>query len=154
MWNALAIILHLLAINVWVGGTFFSVVILKHAATSLEPSQQLGLMQVIFRRFFFWVWIAILVLLSSGGWMVYSIFGSIGTAPRYIVLMVVLALLMMTVFVVIFFGPYRQFQKSLALEDIASSQRQLAWIGLLSTINMVLGVCVVLVIGGGPHFLV
>ena len=154
MGNALAIVLHLMAINIWVGGTFFSVVVVNHAAASLETPQQLKLMQQVFRRFFFWVWIAVLILLSSGAWMVFSIYGGVDTVPLYIILMMVVAVLMMTVFVTIFFGPYRQYQKSLALEDFASCLRQLARIRWMSKINMVLGLGVLLIIGGGPHLLV
>ena len=40
MSNAIAIILHLLAINVWIGGTFFSVMVLPHALTALTPAEK------------------------------------------------------------------------------------------------------------------
>jgi uncharacterized membrane protein len=35
MNNAIAIILHLLAINIWIGGTFYSVTILPRAVAGL-----------------------------------------------------------------------------------------------------------------------
>lgn len=154
MWNVLAIILHLLAINVWVGGTFFTVVILNRATDSLEPKDRHRLMRAILRRFFFWVWMAVLILLGSGVWMIYNVFGGLDTAPLYVVWMMGIAILMMSVFLLTFFGPWRQYQQAIAHEDMSSSQRHLGQIRLLSKINMGFGICVLLVIGGGPRFLV
>ena len=151
MSSAIAIILHLLAINIWVGGTFFSVVVLRHAVLHLEPEQQTRLMQWLLPRFFFWVWIAILVLLGSGGWMVYQTFGGLGTSPLYILVMLGFGVTMMLNFTLIFFEPYQHYKKAIAQHDINEAQRQLAMIGNLSKINMVLGICVVVAIGLGPH---
>ena len=154
MTHAFAIILHLLAINIWIGGTFFSVVILPRAVASLESPAQYQLMHLLLQRFFFWVWLAMLILLSSGGWMIYSMFGGLVIVPRYVLVMMSIALLMMVVFLVIFFGPYHRFQQAYQLLNLSDCQHQLSHIRLLSRVNMVLGVCVVVVIGGGPFFLV
>jgi uncharacterized membrane protein len=153
MLNALSIILHLLAINVWVGGTFFTVVILPHAAASLEPAERHPFMRIVFKRFFFWVWLAMMILISTGGWMIYRMFGGIINAPLYVVLMMSITLLMVCVFLLIYFGSYRLYVQSLKQENLSDSERHLDYISLLSKINMALGICVVLVIGGGPHFL-
>ena len=152
MSSAIAIILHLLAINIWVGGTFFSVVVLRHAVFRLEPEEQTRLMQALLPRFFFWVWIAILILLSSGGWMVYQTFGGLGTSPLYILLMLGLGVTMMANFVLIYFEPYHHYNQAVARNDMNEAQRHLAMIGNLSVLNMVLGICIVIVIGAGPHF--
>ena len=154
MLNALSIILHLLAINVWVGGTFFTVVILPHAAASLEPAERHPFMRIVFKRFFFWVWLAMMILISTGGWMIYRMFGGIINAPLYVVLMMSITLLMVCVFLLIYFGSYRLYVQSLKQENLSDSERHLDYISLLSKINMALGICVVLVIGGGPHFLI
>ena len=153
MLNALSIILHLLAINVWVGGTFFTVVILPHAVASLEPAERHPFMRIVFKRFFFWVWLAMMILISTGGWMIYRVFGGIINAPLYVVLMMSITLLMVCVFLLIYFGSYRLYVQSLKQENLSDSERHLDYISLLSKINMALGICVVLVIGGGPHFL-
>ena len=154
MLHALAIILHLLAINVWVGGTFFSIVILPHAAASLEPAERHAFMRIVFKRFFFWVWLAMIILISTGGAMIYNLFGRIVDAPLYVVLMMGIALLMACVFLLNYFGPYRLYLQSLQQENFSDCQRHLDYIRLLGKINMVLGICVLLVIGGGPHFLI
>ena len=154
MLYALAIILHLLAINVWVGGTFFIVVILPRAAASLEPVERHAFMRIVFKRFFFWVWLAMMILISTGGAMTYDLFDGIVDAPPYVVLMMSIALVMGCVFLLNYFGPYRLYVQSLKQENLSASERHLDSIRLLSKINMALGICVLLVIGGGPHFLI
>lgn len=154
MGHAFAIILHLLAINIWIGGTFFSVVILPRAVASLGAPAQHQLMHILLKRFFFWVWVSMIILLSSGGWMIYSLFGGLMIVPRYVLVMMSIALLMMVVFLLIFFGPYRRYQKAWQVQNLTDCTQQLLQIRLLSRINMALGLCVVVAIGGGPFFLV
>lgn len=151
MSNAVAVVLHLFAINVWVGGTLFCVVILDYAAARLEPVRQHALMHSVFRRFFSLVWFAMPVLLLSGSWMIYGMYSGLGRAPVYIVLMMAIGLLMMMIFIVTFFGPYRQYKKSVQDGEASASQAHLARIRLLGWINVVLGACVLVIIGGGHH---
>ena len=153
MLNAIALILHLVAINVWVGGTFFAIVILGRAITNISAAQQLALWQLVLQRFFNWAWIAVFILLISGTWMVNSIYGGFDTIPVYIILMGLIALLMISVFIYIYFFPYRQYKLLLQMNDIDSCIRKLAVIRFAGTINMILGICVVVVIGSGPYLL-
>ena len=60
MLNAIALILHLVAINVWVGGTFFAIVILGRAIKNIAAAQQLLLWQLVLERFFTWAWVSTL----------------------------------------------------------------------------------------------
>ncbi|MGD9000983.1 MAG: CopD family protein [Granulosicoccaceae bacterium] len=144
----------MIAINIWVGGSFFTVIVLYRAVGRLDSAHQHLLMAAVLRRFFFWIWIAMAALLASGAWMIASLFGGFANAPRYIILMAILGLLMTSVFLVMFFGPYRLYQQSRLTGDAAARRRLLVWIRRLSALNMVLGLCVVLVVGGGPHFLI
>lgn len=153
MLNAIALILHLVAINVWVGGTFFAIVILGRAIKNVDVAQQLVLWQLVLRRFFTWSWTAVAILLSSGSWMVYSIYGGFDTIPVYIMLMGIITLLMISVFVFIYFFPYRQFKLLAQLNDVESCLLKLAVIRFAGTINMILGLCIVVVIGSGPYIL-
>ena len=147
MLNAIALILHLVAINVWVGGTFFAIVILGRAIKNISAAQQLVLWQLVLQRFFNWAWIAVFILLISGTWMVYSIYGGFDTIPVYIMLMGLIALLMISVFIYIYFFPYRQYKLLVQMNDIDSCIRKLAVIRFAGTIS------VVVVIGSGPHLL-
>jgi len=153
MLNALAIVLHLIAINIWLGGTFFSVVVLHRALSRLHTEQQQALMDTVLRRFFGTIWIAMLFLLTSGGWLVYSLFGGLAQAPLYVRLMVLFGLTLSLVFLVIYFVPYRYYKRASRAGDLSAARRQLVRIRLLSMLSIVLGLCVVLVVGAGPHLL-
>ena len=153
MLNAIALILHLVAINVWVGGTFFAIVILGRAIKYMATAQQLLLWQLVLERFFIWAWVAVFILLTSGTWMVYSIYGGFDTIPVYIMLMGLIALLMISVFIYIYFFPYQQYKLLVQTNDVDSCVQKLAVIRFAGTINMILGLCVVVVIGSGPYML-
>lgn len=153
MLNAVALILHLIAINVWVGGTFFAIVILSRALRDIGTSQQLTLWQLVFRHFFAWTWLAVFILLSSGTWLVYGVYGGFDTIPIYIMLMGILAVLMIANYIFIYFVPYRQFRQLLRVDDIDSCLRKLAVIRFAGIINMMLGLCIVVIIGSGPYLL-
>ena len=85
--------------------------------------------------------------------MVYSIYGGFDTIPVYIMLMGLIALLMISVFIYIYFFPYRQYKLLVQMNDIDSCIRKLAVIRFAGIINMILGLCVVVVIGSGPYLL-
>ena len=64
---ALLYALHVLAATVWVGGMFFAWMVLRPAAVAmLQAPERLRLWTDVFRRFFVWVWVAVLVLPISG----------------------------------------------------------------------------------------
>ncbi|MBN9426061.1 MAG: hypothetical protein J0H09_06095, partial [Burkholderiales bacterium] len=61
------LLLHIVAVAIWVGGMFFAYVCLRPvAAELLEPPQRLRLWRGVFRRFFAWVWGAVLLMAASG----------------------------------------------------------------------------------------
>lgn len=151
---AIALTLHLIAINVWVGGTFFVVVVMSRVIATLEPYQQLIIWNKVLARFFTLVWLAMFVLLTTGSWMIYRIYGGLVSAPLYVLIMALLALLMMTVFVITFFVPYRHFKREIHAQDIEACQLKLETVRLLGKVNMLIGLCVVIIIGIGPHYLI
>src|SRR5436190_22018005 len=78
--TAIALALHIFGAVVWVGGMFAIYVCLRPALGTLEPPQRLQLMRVTLQKFFPWVWVAILLLLVSGYWMVFTTFGGFAGA--------------------------------------------------------------------------
>jgi len=152
MSNAIAIILHLLAINIWIGGTFFSVIILPRAIASVAPAEQHRILSRAFHLFFPVVWLAIVMLLGSGGWMVANVFGGLSNIPLYVLVMMLMAMTMVAVFSWIYFVAYRHYRQTPS--DVHDHQRYLGVIRLLSKINMALGIGIVVVIGGRSYFLV
>lgn len=151
MFNAVAIIFHLVAINIWVGGMFFIIVVLGKVVSTLELPEQQEFWLRLLKRFFFWVWLALAGLLGTGIGMIFYRFGSPVNTPAYVLIMASLGISMILLFFVIYFIYFRKFQRDLMTGDIESSRYQLRVIRGLGIINMVLGLCVVVVIGGSPY---
>jgi uncharacterized membrane protein len=64
--NALLIALHALLAVLWVGGMAFAYMVLRPAVDAQEPAVKMTLLAAVFRRFFIWVWHAIVVLPITG----------------------------------------------------------------------------------------
>jgi hypothetical protein len=75
-----ALAVHIFGAVIWVGGMFAIYVCLRPALGTLDPPQRLRLMRVTFQKFFLWVWVAILLLLASGYWIVFMRFGGFSGA--------------------------------------------------------------------------
>ena len=150
MLNAIAIIVDLAAINVWVGGMFFIIMVPGKVVATLEIPEQYSFWQHVLKRFFFWVWMAVIFLLTSGVGMILYRYGGLAMAPVHVQAMATLGILMAVVFFIIYFVFYQKFQRDLNSGNMEGSRHQLRVIRYLGIINMVLGFCVVIVIGGGP----
>jgi uncharacterized membrane protein len=148
---ALFKLIHLLAVLIWVGGMFFAYVVLRPAAVeALEPPQRLRLWDVVFRRFFVWVWGAIAALLVSGLYLIY-LFGGMAHVGVYIHIMLMLGLAMMVIYGYVFFACYVPFSLNVAKQRWKEAGELLGKIRKLIAVNLTLGlltVCVA-VIGMG-----
>lgn len=151
MHTAFALTIHILSAVVWVGGMFAAYVCLRPAAAVLDGPQRLTLWRNFFAKFFPWVWVAVLLLLGSGYWMMFSTFGGFAKAPLYINLMQTLGLLMVALFVGLFHGPWLKFKRAVDAKDYATAGVQLNRIRQIIMINMPLGLLVV-AIGGSGRF--
>ncbi len=60
-----ALIAHVWAAVVWVGGMFFALLALRPATAPLEPGPRLDLWSRVLARFFAWVFAAIVLLLAE-----------------------------------------------------------------------------------------
>ena len=107
---AVALIVHILAAIVWVGGMFFAHQVLRPAAAMLEPGPRLILWSRVLGRFFAWVIAAIILLLLSGYALVFGVFGGFRAIGLYINLMQGLGILMMLLFLHLYFAPWRRFR--------------------------------------------
>ena len=150
----IALLLHVLAAVVWVGGMFFAYAALRPVAVSqLEPPLRLALWAGVFSKFFPWVFVAIAILLITGFWMVLSFYGGFAAVGLHVHLMLWAGLLMMLIFMHIFFAPFKRLKLAVAAEDWAVGAKKLAQVRLLIEINLVLGLCVVAVASGGRYLL-
>ena len=89
------------------------------------------------RRFFLWVWLAVVVILLSGGYLL----GHAGAqaAPLGWHLMAGIGTLMCLIFGHIFFSPYRRLQAAVAAANWPEGGRRANQIALLVTVNFWFG---------------
>ncbi len=147
-----ALIVHILAATVWVGGMFFAHQALRPAAAMLEPGPRLELWSNVLGRFFAWVIAAIILLLASGYALVFGVYGGFGSIGVYIQIMQGLGIIMVLLFLHLYFAPWRRFRMAMARKDWAEGGRQLAQIRTIVTVNLVLGLIVVAIGGSGRYW--
>jgi len=150
--TGVALALHIFGAVVWVDGMFAIYVCLRPALDMLEPPQRLRLMRVTFRKFFAWVWMAILLLLVSGYWMLFTTFGGFAGAGPYIHLMQLIGWVMIALFVWLFHGPWLAFKRAVDIEDWPSAGASLNRIRQIIRVNLPLGLLVVFIGGSGRYW--
>ncbi|MBI5461215.1 MAG: CopD family protein [Gammaproteobacteria bacterium] len=141
---AIPVSLHLLAAVIWVGGMFFSLIVLRPCCMEMEPPVRLALMTKAVKRFFNWVWLAVVLLLLTGYWMIYAVYGGFAQLHWHIDAMLLLGNVMAIIFLVAFFGPYRKMQSALAAQDNPGAGASLNIIRKLIMANLTLGLSLVL----------
>jgi uncharacterized membrane protein len=147
-----ALIVHILAAVVWVGGMFFAHQMLRPAAAALTPELRLPLWSRVLGRFFAWVIAAIILLLLSGYALVLGVYRGFRMLPVYINLMQGLGIIMILLFLHLYFAPWRRFRAAVARQDWAEGGRQLGQIRTIVTINLLLGLIVVAIGGSGRYW--
>lgn len=150
---ALTYALHLLAALVWVGGMFFAWMILRPAAVGvLEAPARLKLWLEVFRRFFHWVWAAVLVLPISGVGMLHLRFAGFESAPRYVHIMMGLYIAMLALFLRVQALQLPELRRAVAAEDWPSGGAVLGRIRRLVGINLILGLLLTSIAAARPGF--
>jgi uncharacterized membrane protein len=122
-------------------------------ASQLEPPQRLRLWVGVFRRFFPWVWAAVIVILVSGVWMIFGRFGGPGNVGLYVHLMMVIGLVMAAIFLHVFFAPFQRLKNAVDEENWPAGGRQLGQIRRLVGINAILGVVTIVIATAGRYLL-
>lgn len=144
LYSALLFV-HLLGAVVWVGGMFVLHFAVRPAAVAqLAPPQRLPLLAATLGRFFFWVAIAIAVILASGLALVVGAGGS-GNAHPSVLVMFALGLVMTVIFAVIRFMPFPQLQRAVAGSDWPAAAARLDTIRKLVATNLLLGIVTIAV---------
>jgi len=151
---SIALVFHLLAIVIWVGGMFFAYMALRPVAASvLEAHQRLTLWSGVFAHFFPWVWLSILSILASGYWMLFGPFGGMANAPVFVHIMQGLGLLMVGIFLYVYFIPYRYLRIAVLSMRWPDGGKALAQIRTLIGINLLLGLLTITVASAGKFYL-
>ncbi len=147
---AIALTLHLLSAVIWVGGMFFAYMALRPVAASLlEPPKRLQLWRQVFAKFFVWVSASVVILLCSGFWMIFAVYGGMGNVRPYVHTMLLLGVIMMALYGHVFFAHYKKLCRAVDMEDWQEGGRQLGKIRRLIAVNLSLGLLVVIVAGAG-----
>lgn len=149
---ALANLVHVLMAVLWVGGMFFAYYILRPVAGArLEAPQRLLLWRHVLAKFFVVVWFAVILLLMSGYWMGWQLFGGMAGYPFYVHLMHGLAWIMAGVFLYAFFGPLRLLRQRVDGEAWPAAGAALARIRVAVGVNLALGLIVVVAAAAGSR---
>ena len=96
--------------------------------------------------------LAILLLVASGYWMVFTTFGGFAGAGLYIHLMQMIGWLMIALFVWLFHGPWLAFKRAVDVEDWPSAGASLNRIRQIIAVNLPLGLLVVIIGGSGRYW--
>lgn len=142
--------LHILAVVFWVGGMAFAYTILRPAAGGLEPAQRLPLWRRVFASFLPRVGGAIVVILVTGIWMIFSVFGGFAAAPLNVNLMMATGILMMLLYLHLVFAPWKRFRMAVDGGDLQGAAHNLDKIRRTVAINTALGLLtIVIAVSGG-----
>lgn len=148
----IALLLHVLSAVVWVGGMFFAVACLRPAAARLEPAARMQLWVDALRLFFRWIWLAVALLLVTGGYMLFEVLGGLRGAGPHVHAMIALGLLMMALGAHVYFAPLRRLREAVKGGHWAEAGRSLQQIRVFVTINVSLGLIVIAVASAGRYF--
>lgn len=154
MLMSLALTLHVLGIVVWVGGMFFAVMALRPATVEiLEAPFRLRLWEAVLKRFFPWVWLAIVCVLGSGYFIIFKLIGGFAHTAIYIHIMHGLALIMVLMFFHVYFAPFNRLKKANATESWGLGGDALSQIRTLMIINLSIGLITIVVATAGRFFI-
>jgi uncharacterized membrane protein len=135
--NRILLLLHILAVVIWIGGMFFAHFCLRPAAAEKLPAEQrLPLLVAVLSRFFNLVSIALLVLWGTG----VVLFSNPGPlAPTNWVAMTGVAAVMTVIFLLIVLRSFPQMKRAVAASDWAAAGAAMNTIRVLVLTNLALG---------------
>lgn len=142
--------IHVLSIIVWIGGMVFAHFFLRPAVAQLEAPLRLRLMRDVLERFFKAVLVASLLALGSGVWMLGRVAkqvvqsGGSFEMPFAWTVMAVLGTTMVAIFIHIRFALFKRLGRAVAMSDWAAGGTALAQIRTWVSVNLGLGVLVLL----------
>ncbi len=149
---AVLVALHVLTAVIWVGGMVFAYHVARPALRPFEPPQRQGFWRRAFRRFFWIVGAAIVVLLGTGYAMVFEGFGGFAGVGLYVHLMQGGGWLMVLLFLGLLALPYRRFLKALDAKDHKAAGAALDAIRRVIHVNLYLGLIVVAIGASGRYW--
>jgi uncharacterized membrane protein len=146
-----ALLLHVLAATVWVGGMFFALVCLRPTAAELDAAVRTRVWAGVVTRFYPWVWLSVALLLVTGLWMTFAVLGGLRSAGVHVHVMLALGVLMMLLAAHTYFAPLKRLRLAVAESHWTDAGKRLHQIRLLLAVNLALGLVVVAVGSGGRY---
>lgn len=141
--NRLLLLLHIVAVVVWIGGMFFAHYCLRPAAAEkLSPEQRLPLLVAVLGRFFTAVSIALVVLWASGA-VLFSNPGPL--APSNWMAMTGIAAVMTVIFLIIVLRAFPQMKQAVTAADWGAAGGAMNTIRSLVVTNLWLGLITIAV---------
>ena len=143
--------IHLLSVIVWIGGMVFAQFFLRPALATLEAPERVLLMHRVLGRFFNAVLLSSGLVLVTGVWMIgrmarqMSQSGVKFNMPVEWMVMAALGVLMVLIFGHIRFALYKKLTRAVNAQDWPAGGAALASIRTGVSVNLVLGVLIVLV---------
>jgi uncharacterized membrane protein len=145
--------LHVLAALVWVGGMFFTWMIVRPAViAALQGPARLQLWLQILPRFFTWVWIVVVLLPITGVGMIQLQFPSFDTAPRYVQVMIGLYVVMTALFMRVHSLQLPELRQAVQAEQWPEGVAVLGRMRRMMAVNLLLGLAVVAIAAARPGF--
>jgi uncharacterized membrane protein len=131
---------------------FFAHQVLRPVAVQqFEPPQRLKLWSQVFARFFPWIWLSVVLLLVTGYWMVFKLFGGMATVGLHVHIMQGLGWLMVLLYMHLYFAPFRRLKEAVVTKQWPEAAKRLNQIRLIVGINLSLGLIVIAVAAGGRY---
>ncbi|MDD3610623.1 MAG: CopD family protein [Halothiobacillaceae bacterium] len=148
--SALYLILHTLAAVLWIGGIFYSYMILRPVSAQLAPPERLKLWDSVFHRFFAWVWGFVGVLIASGYADLFTRFGGF-SSPGYLHGMQLIGWVMIALYAWLYFIPFRRLRRSVAAERWSDAAQAMHPIRRIMGVNLTLGLLITAIGVAGPY---
>ncbi len=109
----LLLALHLLSAAIWVGGMFYAILVLRVGFAVLDAGPRLQVQMVTLKKFFFYVWHVMPIMILTGWAMVAVVYGGFAVLPWSINVMQGLGILMALVFLYTFFDPWKRLSRAI-----------------------------------------
>jgi len=116
------------------------------SAVSLDPPQRLQLWAGVFKRFFPWVWMAIVILLVSGYWLIFRSYGGFSELPAHVHVMHLIGWVMVLLFVYLYYKLYPPFVAAVKAESWPEAGSALNRIRHVVLVNLILGMILLLAV--------
>ena len=92
------------------------------------------------------------MLLVTGIWMVFAIFGGFNAAPLYVHLMMGIGILMVLLYLHLLFAPWKRFRMAVDGGDLEAAAKQLGQIRATVGINTALGLITIIIGATGRYW--